>query len=71
DMDGFELMKLLRDRHALKGIALTGYGMEADISRASDAGFVAHLTKPISVKVLERALAVALPSQATLENIPS
>lgn len=68
DMDGFELMKMLRERHALKGIALTGYGMEADISRGNDAGFVAHLTKPISVKVLERALAVALSAQGSLEN---
>ena len=71
DMDGFELMKILRDHHGLKGIALTGYGMETDILRGSDAGFVAHLTKPISVKVLERALAIALPGQTRLENVSS
>ena len=67
DTDGFALMEKLRDQHGLRGIALTGYGMEADISRGSGVGFVAHLTKPISVKVLERALAVALPDKVSPE----
>lgn len=65
DTDGFTLMEKLRDQHGLRGIALTGYGMEADISRGTGVGFVAHLTKPISVKVLERALAVALPDKVS------
>jgi signal transduction histidine kinase len=56
DIDGFVLMRTLRDRHGLKGIALTGYGMEEDLARSNDAGFVTHLTKPISVSVLDRAL---------------
>lgn len=60
DTDGFELMRLLRDRHSLKGIALTGYGMEEDLVKSSDAGFIAHLTKPINVKMLDRTLAKVL-----------
>jgi CheY-like chemotaxis protein len=69
DMDGFALMRSLRDEHGLRGIALTGYGMEADIARGADVGFVGHLTKPISVNVLERALALALPSTTTATNV--
>lgn len=57
DGDGFTLMRTLRERHGSVGVALTGYGMEDDVSRSKDAGFIAHLTKPISVTVLDRALA--------------
>jgi signal transduction histidine kinase/ActR/RegA family two-component response regulator len=57
DEDGFELMKKLRDQYGLKGIALTGYGMEEDIHRSTNAGFFAHLTKPINANLLDRTLA--------------
>jgi signal transduction histidine kinase len=56
DSDGFALMRQLRDEFGLRGIALTGYGMEEDLARSSDAGFFAHLTKPISASVLDRSL---------------
>jgi len=56
DGNGFELMRTLREQHNILGIALTGYGMERDVAESSDAGFVTHLTKPISVAVLDRAL---------------
>jgi len=56
DGDGFSLMQELRRRHGLRGIALTGYGMEEDVSRSREAGFVAHLTKPVSIEMLRRAL---------------
>ena len=59
DEDGFELMKKLRDQYGLKGIALTGYGMEEDIHRRTSAGFFAHLTKPINANLLDRTLARA------------
>src|SRR3954447_12197311 len=35
DMTGYELMQRIRQRIALKGIAMSGYGMEEDIKRAS------------------------------------
>ncbi|HVW21699.1 MAG TPA: ATP-binding protein [Opitutaceae bacterium] len=63
DGDGYALMRALRERYGMKGIALTGYGMGEDISRSNAAGFVAHLTKPIQVSVLERTLASALPAR--------
>jgi len=44
----------------LKGIALTGYGMDQDIIRARNSGFVTHLTKPVRVESLEKALSEAI-----------
>ena len=44
----------------MKGIALTGYGMEHDVERSLAAGFVTHLTKPVQIQSLEKALASAL-----------
>jgi signal transduction histidine kinase len=57
DGDGCDLMvELRRSRPELPGIALTGYGMDEDVARSRAAGFHAHLTKPINVRDLERAL---------------
>jgi CheY-like chemotaxis protein len=57
DGDGYDLMSGLRDDFGLKGIALSGYGMEKDIAKGKLAGFVAHLVKPVRVESLEKALA--------------
>jgi CheY-like chemotaxis protein len=56
DSSGYSLMKELRDKHGLRGIALTGYGMEHDIEKSRNAGFFMHLTKPIHIATLEKAL---------------
>jgi len=64
DMDGYALMRQLKQRHGLPGIALTGYGMESDVAQSVDAGFVAHLTKPIHFDTLERTLRAVLAPAA-------
>ena len=56
DGNGFALMRLLAQRHGLTGIALTGYDDDA-LSQSTEAGFTAHLTKPIDVRLLDEALA--------------
>ena len=56
DATGYDLMRQLRQRHAIKGIALSGYGMDEDMRRSREAGFVDHLTKPISLPQLEAVL---------------
>jgi two-component system, chemotaxis family, CheB/CheR fusion protein len=53
DFSGYELMQKLRDRHALKGIALTGTRVVGD---PRDSGFVAYLQKPIAMSTLEQTL---------------
>ncbi|MGH8021574.1 MAG: hybrid sensor histidine kinase/response regulator [Opitutaceae bacterium] len=64
DGSGYELMDHLRENHGLRGIALSGYGMESDIARAKASGFVLHLTKPVRVQALESALAQVFGASA-------
>src|SRR6266699_3424281 len=45
-----------------EGIALSGFGMEADVNKARDAGFSEHLTKPINFDRLEQAIRHLLES---------
>ena len=56
DGSGYDLMRDLRAVHGLRGIALTGYGMDQDIALSREAGFTAHLTKPVDVRSLDKAL---------------
>jgi two-component system, chemotaxis family, CheB/CheR fusion protein len=64
DGSGHDLMRELARRYHLRGIALSGYGMDEDIRKSMDAGFEKHLTKPVSLQALRTALqevAAALP----------
>jgi DNA-binding response OmpR family regulator len=56
DGSGLELMRELRKRYQIKGICLSGFGMEEDIRRSAEAGFDYHLTKPIDFMKLEAAI---------------
>lgn len=56
DGSGFELMREMKEGQSIRGIALTGYGMEEDISRSRNAGFFVHLTKPVMIQALDKAL---------------
>ena len=47
DQSGLELMRQLKNKFNLKGIGLSGYGMEEDIAKSRAAGFIHHLTKPV------------------------
>lgn len=53
DATGHELMEQIRDRYGIKGIALSGYGMEDDVRKSRDAGFVDHVIKPVNLAQLE------------------
>jgi PAS domain S-box-containing protein len=53
DGSGLELMRTIRLSHDVPGIALTGFGMEEDIRKSREAGFVAHLTKPLDFAKLD------------------
>jgi CheY-like chemotaxis protein len=45
----------------MRGIALSGFGMENDITKARAAGFSEHLTKPINFDRLDEAIQNLLP----------
>jgi signal transduction histidine kinase len=63
DRTGYELMSELRSK-GLPGIALSGFGTEADVNKARDAGFGEHLTKPINFERLEEAIRRLLESKS-------
>lgn len=57
DGSGLDLMRELQSRGPVTGIALSGYGMEEDVRQAKEAGFFAHLTKPVKIDQLRQILA--------------
>ncbi|MBA2242014.1 MAG: response regulator [Chthoniobacterales bacterium] len=56
DGNGVDLMIQLTRDYGLRGIALSGYGMDEDIARTKNAGFLAHLVKPIDFERLNRVI---------------
>lgn len=65
DGSGYDLMTEARLHNPLiRGIALTGYGMEKDVRASEGAGFSAHLIKPVRIEVLEAALQSTVTSGA-------
>ncbi|MGI8436073.1 MAG: ATP-binding protein [Chthoniobacterales bacterium] len=71
DRSGYELMEEIRATRSLPGIALSGFGMENDISRARAAGFANHLTKPINFERLETAIQALLETTAAASETKS
>ncbi|HEV2328353.1 MAG TPA: PAS domain S-box protein [Verrucomicrobiae bacterium] len=65
DGNGYDLFKKIHDRSpVVKGIALSGYGMENDVARSRNIGFRAHLIKPVKIEALEKALEETLAEAA-------
>jgi PAS domain S-box-containing protein len=57
DGDGHELIREAKKRRqSLKGVALSGFGMEEDLRVGKEAGFDYHLTKPVEFQKLEGVL---------------
>lgn len=59
-MNGYEIARRLRQNPALKKtrlLALTGYGTTDDVLLAREAGFDAHLLKPVDLSEVEKFLA--------------
>ncbi len=56
DASGHELMRDIRARQSIPGIALSGFGMEEDLEKSRAAGFIDHLIKPVNVDRLQAAL---------------
>jgi signal transduction histidine kinase/ActR/RegA family two-component response regulator len=56
DGSGLELMRELGQRYGLRGVAISGYGMEEDLAQTERAGFFAHLTKPVNVHQVQAVL---------------
>jgi signal transduction histidine kinase len=60
DGNGAELMTYLRAISGMRGIAISGFGMNGDIERSLEAGFAEHLIKPVKMENLEAAIERAI-----------
>jgi PAS domain S-box-containing protein len=56
DGSGHDLIRQLLRKRPVTGIAMSGYGMEDDIRRSQEAGFIEHLVKPVSMTQLREAI---------------
>ena len=58
-LNGYEAARRIREQHqkGLKLVALTGWGQEEDRRRSDEAGFDAHLVKPVDLAALRQLLA--------------
>jgi len=60
DGSGIDLMKQVRSQYGLGGIAVSGFGQDEDLRRSKEAGFSAHLIKPLSFNALQVAIGEAM-----------
>ena len=60
DGTGWELIEKLRPHGPVPAIAVSGYGMDHDVKKSREVGFLAHLTKPIDFPKLENLIVETL-----------
>jgi CheY-like chemotaxis protein len=68
-MDGLETARQIKARFPqvpIPLIAITGLGLETDRQQTREAGFAAHLVKPVNFELLEKTLAEFLPSSGAV-----
>ena len=56
DRSGLDLIAEIRKDMQIPAIALSGFGMESDVTHSIEAGFTEHLTKPVRIQVLHEAI---------------
>jgi signal transduction histidine kinase/ActR/RegA family two-component response regulator len=56
DGTGTELIACMRALRPVRGIAISGFGMNGDIEKSLNAGFSEHLVKPVKLERLEAAI---------------
>ncbi|HEY8668227.1 MAG TPA: PAS domain-containing protein [Tepidisphaeraceae bacterium] len=65
DGTGHDVIRQLSAVQRVRGLAVSGYGMEDDVRRCREAGFREHLTKPINVQQLEAVVRRMLQEKPT------
>jgi CheY-like chemotaxis protein len=63
DGSGLDMMRRLSSAHGPRGIALSGFGRDADVAQRIAAGFSRHLIKPINSALLRKTIL-----EMTLQN---
>ncbi|HEX7027207.1 MAG TPA: PAS domain S-box protein [Gammaproteobacteria bacterium] len=72
-LDGYEVARRLRAQPLFANtpiVAVTGYGQENDRKRSREAGFDAHLTKPVDPLVLRTFISTGRAANADSKEIP-
>jgi CheY-like chemotaxis protein len=70
DGDGWQLMERLREEiPGLKAIAMSGYGMRADLAKSEAAGYAAHIVKPFGPMELDAALKKVMGDTEAREKV--
>lgn len=56
DGSGLEVIATLRERSEIPAVAMSGYGMNADLERTRASGFTEHVIKPVAADTLRELL---------------
>ena len=64
DGSGYDVMRQLGTAEGLRGIAISGFGQDLDRRRSEEAGFAAHLVKPVDLSTLAATIEQTLASVA-------
>ena len=56
DGTGYDVIAALREKSQIPAVAMSGFGMEADLARSHAAGFTEHIVKPVSAERLRELL---------------
>jgi CheY-like chemotaxis protein len=71
DGSGHELMRVVRSRRPIPGIALSGFAGPEDVAQSRAAGFAFHLTKPVDIRRLQQVIEeLTTPAQAAAMTNP-
>ena len=57
DGTGYDVIAALREKSSATAVAMSGYGMEADLAHTRAAGFAEHIVKPVAAEQLREVLA--------------
>jgi two-component system CheB/CheR fusion protein len=71
ELDGYSVVRCIRAEPMLQSVfavALTGYTMPEDLTRAREAGFDEHLAKPATLEMLHQVLAKTSCSQSVADS---
>jgi CheY-like chemotaxis protein len=64
ELDGYEVARMLRGQFGwdkLRIVAVTAYGQQSDRDRSRQAGFDAHVVKPVSLELVKSILGTMFP----------
>ena len=56
DATVYDLMREIQARYPMRGIAMSGFGMDEDLRKSREAGFSDHVVKPATIEQLDQSI---------------